>query len=121
MLAKMQQLQAQLDAAAKREAAANERIANLEKERDNLRASHERLRVELELYKRRIFIAKAERADNEQQLRLEFAQKLRELDEIAGTLGIANDEQPKRDETPAKDGKPKGKRAAAIAVQEGAT
>lgn len=110
VLVKMQQLQAQLDAAAKREAAANERIANLEKERDNLRASHERLRIELELYKRRIFIAKAERADNEQQLRLEFAQKLRELDEIAGTLGIANDEQPKRDETPAKDGKPKGKR-----------
>jgi chromosome segregation ATPase len=71
MLAKEQQLQRQLDAAAKREAeakqreaSANERIATLEKERDNLRASHERLRVELELYKRRIFIAKAERADN---------------------------------------------------------
>jgi transposase len=117
MLAKVQQLQRQLDAAAKREAeakqreaSANERIATLEKERDNLRASHERLRVELELYKRRIFIAKAERADNEQQLRLEFAQKLRELDEIAGTLGIANSEEPKRDDAPAKDGKPKGKR-----------
>jgi transposase len=117
MLAKVQQLQMQLDAAAKREAeakqreaSANERIATLEKERDNLRASHERLRVELELYKRRIFIAKAERADNEQQLRLEFAQKLRELDEIAGTLGIANSEEPKRDDAPAKDGKPKGKR-----------
>jgi transposase len=110
ILAKMQQLQAQLDASAKREAAANERIANLEKERDNLRASHERLRVELELFKRRIFIAKAERADNEQQLRLEFAAKLRELNEIAGTLGIANDEEPKRNEEPAKDGKPKGKR-----------
>ena len=110
MLAKMQHLQAQLDASAKREAAANERIANLEKERDNLRASHERLRLELELFKRRIFIAKAERADNEQQLRLEFAAKLRELNEIAGTLGIADDEEPKRNDEPAKDGKPKGKR-----------
>jgi transposase len=117
MLAKVQQLQMQLDASAKREAeakqreaAANERIVNLERERDNLRASHERLRVELELYKRRIFIAKAERADNEQQLRWEFAQKLRELDELAGTLGIANSEEPKRDGTPAKDGKPRGKR-----------
>lgn len=121
MQAAMQQLQAQLDAeraasaqrdadAAKREAAANARIAHLEKERDNLRASHERLRVELELFKRRIFIAKAERADNEQQLRIEFAAKLRELNEIAGTLGIANDEEPKRNAEPAKDGKPKGKR-----------
>jgi transposase len=117
MLAKMQQLQAKLDASAKREAeaqkreaAANERIASLEKERDNLRASHERLRVELELFKRRIFIAKAERADNEQQLRIEYEAKLRELDELAGTLGIANEEEPKRNAEPAKDGKPKGKR-----------
>jgi transposase len=114
MLAKMQQLQAQLEAeraaSRSREAAAYERISNLEKERDNLRASHERLRIELELYKRRIFIAKAERADNEQQLRLEFAAKLRELDELAGTLGIANEEKLKTDKSPAKDGKPKGKR-----------
>lgn len=121
MFAKLQQLQAQLEseraAAAKREAeakqresAANERIANLEKERDNLRASHERLRIELELYKRRIFIAKAERADNEAQLRLEFEAKLRELNEIASTLGIAERNEPKSDQTPAKDGKPKGKR-----------
>jgi transposase len=40
------------------------------------------------LFKRRLFIAKAERMDTE-QLKLEFAQKLRELDELAGTLGIA--------------------------------
>jgi hypothetical protein len=35
------------------------RIAELEQERDRLRASHERLRQELELFKRRLFIAKA--------------------------------------------------------------
>jgi len=69
-----------------------ERIAALERERDVLRASHERLRLELELLKRRIFIAKAERVDAS-QLELEFATKLRELDAIAGTLGIAGRER----------------------------
>jgi transposase len=117
MLAKMRELQSQLDAAArreadaaKREADANARIASLEQERDNLRASHERLRVELELFKRRILIAKAERADNEQQLRLEFAQKKAELDRLAGTLGMAVRDDDESDATPARDGKRKGKR-----------
>jgi transposase len=91
-------------------AAADERIAELEQERDNLRASHERLRQELELWKRRLFIAKAERADNVQQLKLEFAEKLRKLDVMAGTLGIAQDDSTVPDEQPARDGKPRGKR-----------
>jgi multidrug efflux pump subunit AcrA (membrane-fusion protein) len=86
-----------------------QRIAELEKERDNLRASHERLRQELELFKRRLFIAKAERAHDAKQLELEYAQKVRELDALAGTLGIADD-KPRSDETPARDGKPRGKR-----------
>jgi len=59
----------------------------LEKERDGLRASHERLRLELDLMRRRMFVAKAERVDTE-QLKLEFAQKLRTLDEVAHTLGM---------------------------------
>ena len=92
-------------------AAAEQRIAALEQERDNLRASHERLRQELELWKRRLFIAKAERADNEKQLKLEFAEKLRQLDAMAGTLGIAQDDSEPLDEKPARDGKPRGKRA----------
>jgi len=95
-------LQAQLSASA-------QRIVELEKERDNLRASHERLRQELELFKRRLFIAKAERVDNSRQLELEFAEKMRELDALAKTLGIAQD-QLESDETPAKDGKRRGKR-----------
>ncbi len=128
MLASMPELQALLraerDAAQKERAASEQRIAelekqregaarqisDLEKERDNLRRSHELLRIELELFKRRIFIAKAERADNEQQLRIEYEQKLRELDKIAGTLGIAKSEEPKSDDTPASDGKRKGER-----------
>lgn len=55
-------------------------------ERDRLRASHERLRLELELLRRRIFAAKAERVDTA-QLELEFAEKLRELDALAGMPG----------------------------------
>ena len=99
-----------------------QRIAELETERDNLRASHERLREELDLFKRRLFIAKAERADTE-QLKLEFAEKLRKLDELAGTLGIAKkepdeqhdageaaDDTQTKAEDEAADGKPRGKR-----------
>ena len=63
----------------------------LEKERDGLRASHERLRLELDLMRRRMFVAKAERVDTE-QLKLEFAQKLRTLDEVAQTLGMGTGE-----------------------------
>jgi transposase len=120
MLASMPELQALLqaeraasaqrisDLEKQRETSA-QRICDLEKERDNLRKSHERLSIELELFKRRAFIAKAERADNAKQLQLEYEQKLRELDELAGTLGMASDKA-KSDETPARDGKPKGER-----------
>jgi transposase len=64
-----------------------EKVAALTRERDQLRASHERLRVELEMLKRRIFVAKAERVDTT-QLEMEFAEKLRQLDALAGTLSI---------------------------------
>ena len=72
-------------------AAARVEIESLTKERDHLRASHERLRLELEMLKRRIFIAKAERVDTA-QLELEFAEKLRQLDALAGTLGLPEQE-----------------------------
>jgi transposase len=89
---------------------APQKISDLEKERDNLRAPYEVLRIELELFKRRLFVAKAERADNEKQLCLEYEQKVRELDELAGALGIANSDKPKSDDMPARDGKRKGER-----------
>jgi transposase len=114
LLASMTELQALLEAereAAKREReAALSRITSLEQERDNLRASHERLRIELELFKRRLFIAKAERADDAPQLQLEFEAKLRELDEMAGTLGMAKQPERERSAEPARDGKPRGNR-----------
>lgn len=74
--------------AAERSALAESRalVEQLTEERDHLRASHDRLRQELELLRRRIFIAKAERVDST-QLELEFAQKLSALDALSGRLG----------------------------------
>lgn len=71
---------------------ARAQIVALTRERDQLRASHARLREELELLKRRIFVAKAERVDTA-QLEMEFADKLRQLDALAGTLGDAPSEK----------------------------
>jgi transposase len=92
------------------------RIADLTRERDVLRHSHARLREELELLKKRLFVAKAERIDT-RQLELEFAAKLRALEEVAGTLGLreesaedAPSDTPK-DRKDAKDkASPKGRR-----------
>ncbi len=64
-------------------AAADDRLAKVTEERDLLRTSHERLRLELELLKRRIFVAKAERVDTA-QLELEFAAKLAALNRLGG-------------------------------------
>jgi transposase len=111
-------LQAERAAFAAERATFAQRIAELETERDNLRASHERLRQELELFKRRLFIAKAERADTE-QLKIEFEEKLRKLDELAGTLGLGKETTEEQDDAgdaaddakaDAADGKPRGKR-----------
>ncbi len=77
-------------------AAERERVAELTLERDHLRLSHERLRLELELLKRRIFIAKAERIDT-RQLELDFAATLAALDKLAGaTPEQAREEGQKR-------------------------
>jgi transposase len=89
--------------------AERQRSAQLENERDVLRASHERLRLELELLKRRLFVAKAERVDT-QQLELEFAQKLRALEEVAGTLSMASGPQVEAESDKKKKRKPSGRR-----------
>lgn len=57
-------------------------------ERDRLRDAYRRLAEELELLRRRIFVAKAERIDAA-QLELEFAAKKTELAALAGQLGAA--------------------------------
>ena len=87
-------------------AAERARVAELTAERDHLRASHERLRLELELLKRRIFVAKAERVDTT-QLEMEFAAVLSELDRMGGALPAKDDagEPPDREKR-----KPTGRR-----------
>lgn len=67
-------------------------LAKARKERDFLRAAYDALKQELELLKRRIFVATAERVDA-QQLKLEFQDKLARLNQMADTL-----EEPKLDE-----------------------
>ena len=57
-------------------ATAQSRVAELVRERNKMRSVYDRLRLELELLKRRIFVAKAERIDTA-QLELEFQDKLR--------------------------------------------
>ena len=52
-------------------------------ERDRLREGFHHLQLEVELLRRRLVVAKAERVDTT-QLQLEFATKLRELDRLAG-------------------------------------
>jgi len=110
MPASVAELQALLAVERARALEAAQRVAELEQERDNLRAAHERLRQELELWKRRLFVAKAERANDVNQLKHEFAEKMRQLDALAGALGLAVGEQKPSDEQPAADGKPRGKR-----------
>jgi transposase len=82
------------------------RIVEIEHERDELRAAYDRLWIELELMRRRIFIAKAERVDTT-QLELEFKDKLAELDRLAGTIADGADELTDRNGTRPK---PKGRR-----------
>ncbi len=83
----------------------HERAVAAERERDHLRASHERLRQELELLKRRLVVAKAERVDTT-QLEMEFAEKLKELEEVAGTLEMREPKEPKARSA----SKPRGRR-----------
>jgi len=57
-------------------------LAQLTAERDKLRRAYEQLKEQLELLRRRIFIAKAERVDVT-QLEMEFAQTQKKLDALA--------------------------------------
>ena len=68
-------------------------VEQLTRERDQLRVAYEALRVELELLKRRLFIAKAERVDPE-ELKKEFGDKLAALDKLGEQLAQEETEAP---------------------------
>jgi transposase len=83
LVARVAELEAEL---AKERARADEerkRADEASAERDRLREGYRHLQLEVELIRRRLVVAKAERVDT-RQLELEFAAKLRELDRLAG-------------------------------------
>ena len=61
-------------------------LASVTAERDKLRRAYEQLKAQLELIRRRIFLAKAERIDT-QQLEIEFAETQAKLVKLASELG----------------------------------
>jgi transposase len=89
--------------------AANGRVAELTRERDTLRASYERLRLDVELLQRRITVAKAERIDTA-QLELEFATKLAALDTLSSKLDAREDAPPASGATKPPRKPPRGRR-----------
>lgn len=74
---------ARADAAQSRADEERQRADQATAERDRLREGYRHLQLEVELMRRRLVVAKAERVDTT-QLELEFAVKLRELDRLAG-------------------------------------
>jgi transposase len=90
------------------------KLAQTAGERDRYRKNYELLLEQHELLKRRLFVAKAERADVT-QLELEFAETKAKLDELAGALGIVSGEDVDAapaggDERGSKKGKRRGRR-----------
>jgi hypothetical protein len=77
--------QGQLQDALARVAQLEAALSKVTAERDKLRRAYEQLKEQLELLRRRIFVAKAERIDTA-QLELEFAQTQVKLDALAKQL-----------------------------------
>jgi transposase len=106
-------------------AAERRRADQASAERDRLREAYRLLQLEVEVARRRLAIAKAERIDTT-QLELEFARQLRELDRLAGlddtteppaigdpapsTGGSDDDSQPGRRKRKKSKHKPTGRR-----------
>ncbi|MEJ7600675.1 MAG: IS66 family transposase [Kofleriaceae bacterium] len=75
------------DAATRRIAELEDKLAEVTVERDHLRLAYDRLKADVELMRRRLFDAKAERLDTA-QLELEFAHKVAALDAMNRELGL---------------------------------
>lgn len=87
-----------------------ERAKLLEAERDRARAAYQDLLIAIELLRRRIEAAKAERIDT-QQLELEFEAKCRELEALSGALVPKGDSQPAGEPSDPPAGRPRNKPA----------
>lgn len=83
------------------------RVAAMQAQYDKLRAAYEALLHELVLLKRRLFVAKAERIDTA-QLQLELEMKTAQVEALAATLGVPQDEPEEPDPKPRR--KPTGRR-----------
>lgn len=97
---------------AEREAREAEQVAHVltKAERDRLREAYEALTRDVELARRRLVIAKAERVDTT-QLELEFATKLADLDALSKKAEDEIGEKPEGgDRTGRKKPKPRGRR-----------
>ncbi len=70
--------------------AERDRRITIEAERDRLREAYEALKIQVELARRRLVIAKAERIDTT-QLELDFADTLAALDKLAGLTPTTTD------------------------------
>lgn len=75
-------------------------------ERDRLREAYRHLQLEVELMRRRLVVAKAERVDTT-QLELEFAAKLVALDALGGQLAPTQDDAEGAGPKPGRTGKQK--------------
>src|SRR5690606_10204828 len=83
--------------------------AKAEAERDRLREADEALTREVELARRRLVVAKAERVDTT-QLELEFAAKLADLDKLSRQAEDEIGEKPERERKQTKDKQQRGRR-----------
>jgi transposase len=91
-------------------------LATVTAERDKLRRAYEQLKAQLELLRRRIFLAKAERVDT-RQLEIEFAETQAKLVRLATELGETGEPSADASSSDGSDGhgrrsraKPKGRR-----------
>ena len=115
-LRRIAELEAALTSTTDRLSSTSATLATVTAERDKLRRAYEQLKAQLELLRRRIFLAKAERIDA-RQLEIEFAETQAKLVKLATELGetgepstdaLSSDDSDGRGRT--SRAKPKGRR-----------
>jgi transposase len=93
-------------------------LATVRTERDKLRRAYEHLKGQLELLRRRLFLAKAERIDT-RQLEIEFAETKAKLDKLAQTLDDTSTATDSPDTGSETSGAPHGGRPAGPKTSKG--